>query len=133
MTGKYRAVAHGISNSRLNVANEIPVIFHNGWNHNYYYHKRIDKFVFLNVLEKIRTKYKTFSVSIKKEIRKVEKDGNEVFTTDFYKIKFMNIPRFIASSSSDSVDHLAEEIHKVKCKDFDWFWIRKSNYQFHKI
>ena len=53
-------------------------------------------------------KYKTFSVPMKKEIKKISKDGNEIVTTISYKIKFINSSRFIASSLSNLVDNLSE-------------------------
>ena len=49
-------------------------------------------------LRKNAEKYKTFSVLIKKEIRKVDKDGNEDITTVSYKIKLNDSARFMASS-----------------------------------
>ena len=42
--------------------------------------------------------YKTFSVSIEKEIRKVDKDGNEDSRTVTYKMKSIDSARFMASS-----------------------------------
>ena len=44
-------------------------------------------------------KYKTFSFPIKKEIEKIEKDGNESVETVSYKI------RFIDSANLWQVDH----------------------------
>ena len=61
-------------------------------------------------------KYKTFSVLIEKEIRKVDKDGNEDIITISYKIPFQ-----INISLSNLVDNLAEGIHKIKRKDCDCF------------
>ena len=55
-----------------------------------------------------KEKYKTFSVPMKKEIKKISKDGNEIVTTISYKIKFINSSRFIASSLSNLVDNLSE-------------------------
>ena len=49
-------------------------------------------------LGKNTEKYKTFWVSIRKEIRKVDKDGNEDITTISYKIKLNDSARFMASS-----------------------------------
>ena len=66
-------------------------------------------------------KYKTFSVPMKKEIKKISKDGNEIVTTISYKIKFINSSRFIASSLSNLVDNLSEWIRKIKYKDCDCF------------
>ena len=58
----------------------------------------------------------TFSVLIKKEIIKVDKDGNEDITTVSYKIKFLDRARFMASSLSNLFDNLAEGIHKLNAK-----------------
>ena len=66
-------------------------------------------------------KYKTFSVTIEKEVTKFEKDGNESVVTKSYKVKFIDTARITASSLSNLVDDLAEGIHKVKCKDCDYF------------
>ena len=37
------------------------------------------------------------------------------------KINFIDSARFMASSLSNLIDNLAEEIHKTKCKDYDCF------------
>ena len=48
---------------------------------------------------------------------KIGKDGNETVIAMSYKITFIDSARFIASSLSNLVDNLTEEISKVKCKD----------------
>ena len=60
--------------------------------------------------------YDLFSVPIENEVIKVDKGGNENIKTISYKIKFIDRPRFMASSLSSHVDNIAEGIHKVKCK-----------------
>ena len=62
-----------------------------------------------------------FSTLIEKEIRKVDKDGNEDIITISYKIKFIDSARFMVSSLSNLVNNLAEGIHKIKYKDCDCF------------
>ena len=62
-----------------------------------------------------------FSALIEKEIRKVDKDGNEDIITISYKIKFTDSARFMPSSLSNLVNNLAEGIHKFKYKDCDCF------------
>ena len=52
-----------------------------------------------------------------KKVTKIDKDGNESVETISYKIKFINSARFMSSSLSNLIDNLAEEIHKIKCKD----------------
>ena len=66
-------------------------------------------------------KYKTFSDPVKKEVTNSDKDGNESVVTISYKIKFIDSARFMASSLSNFLDNLAEGIHKIKCKDYDYF------------
>ena len=57
----------------------------------------------------------------KKEVTNIDKDGNESIVTIYYRIKFIDSARFMASSLSDLVDNLAEGVHKIKCKDCDCF------------
>ena len=57
----------------------------------------------LNVLEKIMKSTKSFFVPIEKEIKIVDKDGNESIVTLSYKIKFNDSARFMASSLSNLV------------------------------
>ena len=51
-----------------------------------------------------------------KEVTKIDKDVNESVVTISYKVKFIDNPRFMATSLSNLVDNLTEEIHKIKCK-----------------
>ena len=103
---------------------EISAVFHNGSNYDY-------RFIMKDLANQFKgkfeclgentEKYKTFSVPIEREIKKIDKDGSEGITTLSYKIKFIDIARFIPSSLSNLVDNLAEGIHKVKCKDCNCF------------
>ena len=49
------------------------------------------------------------------------KDSNESVVTISCKIKFIDSERFMASSLSNFADDLTEGIHKIKCKDCDYF------------
>ena len=95
-------MAHSICNSRFNVPKEIPVVFHNGLNYNYYF-----------------------------VIKELEKEfegqfGNEDIITTTYKIKFINSIRFLVSSLWNLVDNLEEGTHTIKCKDCNCFLEYKS-------
>ena len=59
----------------------------------------------------------TFSVPIKKEITKKDKDGNDKITEILYKIKFIDSFRFLSSSLRSLVDNLSEGLHSDKCTD----------------
>ena len=66
-------------------------------------------------------KVQSFFCSNKKEITKIDKDGNKSVVNISYKIKFIDSVRFMTSSLSNLIDNLAEGIHKIKCKDCDVF------------
>ena len=92
---------HSISNLKFNVPNEIPVVFHNRSNYDYYFliKERANGFEQqFEYLGKNTEKYKTFSATIKKEVPKIDKDGNESVVTICYKIKLIDSARFMASS-----------------------------------
>ena len=77
----------------------------------------------MNVLGKIKKSTKLFPLkkTIKKQITKIDKDGNESVTTISYKTKFIDSARFMASSLSNPVDNLTEGIYEIKCRDCDCF------------
>ena len=101
-TGKYRGAAHNICNLRYKVSKETLIVFHNGSIYDYHFIiKELVKesegnFEFLG---ENTEKYITFSVPIKK---KIENKDLEIT----YKIKFIDIYRFMASSLSKLVDNL---------------------------
>ena len=100
--------------------NEIPVVFHNASNYDYHFIIKELANEFEGQFECLgenKEKYKTFSFPIENEISNIDKDGNESLVTISYKIKFIDSARFMASSLSNLVDNLTEEIHKIKCKD----------------
>ena len=69
-TGKYRGAAHDICNLIYKIPKEIPAVFHNGYTYDYHF----------IIKELAEGKYITFSLPIKKEITKKDKDGNDKIT-----------------------------------------------------
>ena len=117
--GKYWGIVHSICHLKFNMSNEIPVVFHRSSNYdNHFTIKELaNEFEgHFKCIEENKAKNKTFSISIKKEIIKIDKDGNETVENISYKIKFTNTARIMASSLSNLVDNLMERIHKIKCK-----------------
>ena len=60
-------------------------------------------------------KYITFKIPVKKEITKIDKDGNDKIMKISWKIKFTDSCRFISSSLSSLADNLPEGLHSKKC------------------
>ena len=119
-TGKYRGAADDISNLRYKIPKEIPVVFHNGSTYDYHFiiKELAEEFEGeFECLGKNTEKYITFSVPIKKETTKIDKDGNDKITEISYKIKFVDSFRFISSSLSSLVDNLSEGLHNDRCID----------------
>ena len=62
-------------------------------------------------------KYITFSVPIKEEITKIDKNGNDKITKISCKIKFIDSYRFMSTSLSNLVSNLSEGLHNDRCID----------------
>ena len=123
-TGKYRDAAHDICNLRYKITKEIPLVFHNGSTYDYHFiiQELAEEFEGeFECLGENTEKYITFSVPIKKEITKIDKDGhdkynkNAMITKILCKIKFIDSVRFMSSSLSNLVDNLSEGLHSDKC------------------
>ena len=130
-TGKYRGAANNICNLRYKTPREISVVFHNG--STYDCHLIIKQLAEefegpFECLGENTVKYITFSVPIKKQITKRDKDGNDKIVNILYKIKFIDSSRFMSSPLSNLVDNLSEGLHSEKCVDcksrFDYMSIK---------
>ena len=78
--------------------NEIPVVFHKDADYNYHFviKELANEFEGqFECIEENTKKYKTFSVSIKKDLIKIDKDYNESIVTISYQIKFIDNARFM--------------------------------------
>ena len=119
-TGKYRGAAHDFCNLRYEIPKEIPVVFHNGSTYDYHF---IIKELAENFegefecLGENTEKYITFSVPIKKQITKKDKNGNDKITKILYKIKFIDSYRFMSTSLSNLVSNLSEGLQNNRCID----------------
>ena len=99
-------------------------MFHNGSTYDYHFiikelaEEFEGEFKFLG---KNTEKYITFSVPIKKEITKKDKNGNDKITKISYKIKFIDSYRFMSTSLSNLVSNLSEGLHNnrsIDCKSY---------------
>ena len=109
-------------NLKFNAPNEISVVFHKSSNYDYvsFYHKRISKRAWGTIWMSCRKyrKVQNSSFPIEKEVTSIDKDGNESVVSIFYRIKFTDSARFMATSF---IDNLADWIHKIRCKNYDCF------------
>ena len=106
-TGKYRGTAHSICNLKFSVSNKIPAVYHRGSNYHFIIKELPDEFEGqFDCIEE--NKKRTFSVPIKKQIMKIDKNGNETVKTISSKIQFIDITRFMASSLSNLIDNLLQ-------------------------
>ena len=113
-TGKYRGAAQDICILRYKIPKEIQVVFHNGSTYDYH-------FIIKELAEEFEGEFEclgdntekcvTFSVPIKKEITKKDKNGNDKITKMSYKIKFIHSCRFMSTLLSNLVRNLSEELH----------------------
>ena len=60
-------------------------------------------------------------MAIKKQISKIDNDGNDKIVDISYKIKFINSFRFMSTSLSSLVDNLSDGLHSYKCVDCESF------------
>ena len=66
-------------------------------------------------------KNKTFSVPVKSEAVKIDKEGNKATEFISSNVKFIDRLGFVATSLSNLVDNLSGRIHKLKCKNCNYF------------
>ena len=93
-------------------------------------------FYCLNCLGENIEKYITFTAPTKKEVTRIDKNGEEITKNISYILQFIISGRFMASSSSNIVNNLSEGIlriewksaldmkcktHEIKCRYCDCF------------
>ena len=118
-TGEYRCAAHSMCNLKYSVPKKILIAFHNGSNYD-------SHFIIKELAEELKKqftclgenteKYITFTIAIEKEVTRIDKNEEEITKNISYILQFIDSARFMASSLSNLVNNLSEEIHKVKCK-----------------
>ena len=63
-----------------------------------------------------KRKIQHFSLSITKEIKRIDKNRQKPAKQTSYRLQFIDSARFMASSLSNLVDNLIQRIHKIKYK-----------------
>ena len=99
----------------FNVPNKRPVAFHNGSSYDSYFiiKELTNEFKGqFDCLGENTEKYKNLSVPIEKEVTEIDIDNKEKVAAIFYKIRFVDSKRSMASSLSNLVNSLAEKFKK---------------------
>ena len=91
------------------------MIFYNESNHGYYFiiKELAKEFEEINCLGENTAKYKTSSVPIKKEVKGINKNGEQIRKTISCKLLFIESAIFMVCSLSNLV---AETIYNINCK-----------------
>ena len=95
--GEYRGAAHTICNLKYSVPKTTAIVFHNGSNNDYYFiMKELAEEVFkkFTCLGENTEKYTIFTVSIEKEVTRINDNGEEIT-----KIYFTYYNLFLAQDS----------------------------------
>ena len=61
-------------------------------------------------------KYITFTVSIEKDVTRIDKNEEQITKNMSYILQFIDSARFIASSLSNLDNNLSEGVHRIKCQ-----------------
>ena len=118
-TGGHRGAAHSICNSKCSVPKKISTVFHNVSKYNYH-------FIIKKLAEEFKKQFtclggntkkcRIFTVSIEKEVARIEKNREEITKNIHYILQFIDSARFMATSLSNLANNLSKGIHKIKCK-----------------
>ena len=61
-------------------------------------------------------KYITLTVSIEKDVTRIDENGEKITKSLSYILQFIDSARFMVSLLSNIVNNLSEGIHKIKCE-----------------
>ena len=82
-----------------------------------FYHKRVSGILkkFTSLGENTEN-YITFTVSIEKEVTRIDKNAEETTKNISYMLQFIDSARFMAGSLSNLVNNLSDGTQRIKCK-----------------
>ena len=97
----------------------IPIVFHNQSNCDYHFTIKELAEEFKNqftCLGENTEKYIIFTVTIEKEVTRIDKNREKITKNVSYILQFIDSARFMTSSLSNLFNNLSEGIHRIKCK-----------------
>ena len=99
-TGEYRGAMHSICNLKYSVSKTIRIAFHNGSNYDYHFiiKKSVEELkIQFTCLGKKTVKYITFTVRIRKEVTRIDKNEEEVTKNISYILQLIDSARLMAA------------------------------------
>ena len=99
-TGEYRGAMHSICNLKYSVSKTIRIAFHNGSNYDYHFiiKKSVEELkIQFTCLGKKTVKYITFTVRMRKEVTRIDKNGEEVTKNISYILQLIGSARLMAA------------------------------------
>ena len=93
----------------------------------------------LNSLGEKSKKCNTFSVPIKNEVKRIDKNGVKITKTISHKSQFIDGATFVASSLSNLIVNLAVPIYEIKFKyghdnkKYETFGIKYKDYEYRNV
>ena len=115
-TGGYRGAAHSKCNLKYSVPKRIPIVFDDVSNYDYHFiikelaEESKKQFTYLG---ENTEKYIPCTVPIEKEVTRIDKNIGEIIKNITYILQFIDSARFMASTLSNLVNNLSEEIHRI--------------------
>ena len=102
------------------VFKKIPIVFHNGSSHDYY-------FIIKELVEEFKKQFTcsgenterciSFTVPVDKEVTRTNKNGDKKYRKNIsYMLQCIDSARLMASSLSSLVNSISEGSHKIECK-----------------
>ena len=125
-TGEYRGAAHSKCNLKYSVPKRIPIVFDDVSNYDYHFiikELAEESKKQLTYLGENTEKYIPFTVPIEKEVTRIDKNGGEIIKNITYILQFIDSARFMASTLSNLVNNLSEEIHRI---NVNWDAMKKK-------
>ena len=116
-TGEYRGAVHSICNLKYSFPKQIPIVFHNGSNYDDHSIIKVLAETFkkqFTSLGENTEKYITFTVLIGKKLQELIK--MEKIYKKIYILKSIDSARVMAIASSNLLNNLSDEIHRIKRK-----------------
>ena len=116
-TGECRHAVNSICHIMYSMPKKFSIVFHNGSNYDYHFiikelAKEYEKQ--FTCLGENFEKYITFTVPREKEVTRIDNNGGKITKNISYTLQFIYSAIFMASSLSDLVKNLSEEIQRIK-------------------